>query len=284
MADLFAHLTETFIYKDVYKIRWNRMENSTKPAVILTHGTPFSSLEWLPYARALRADYCVYLWDLPGFDASQEFTTSLDEDVDVDVSYALHGEVFAALCRHWGFPNACDKRPHVVAHDIGGHAVSRAHVLHGVRYASLCLLDVVALTPWGTGFLRLVRENAAVFESVPQHIFQGMLEAYVRSASYKPLATEKIDEFVRPWLARGDAGRRSFVRQVRWASPRHTVEMAEFMGRAMESEESSSEKKLKIIWGEEDTWLPIEIGERLKDLTVPAEFVRVGGGTSGVGR
>ena len=42
------------------------------PAVVLCHGTPFSSEVWRPYAEALAADFTVYTWDMPGYGRSSK--------------------------------------------------------------------------------------------------------------------------------------------------------------------------------------------------------------------
>lgn len=270
MNDLFAHLTETFIFEDLYKIRWTRMGKTTNSPVILVHGTPFSSLVWLPFAKALQKDYCVYLWDHPGYGGSQEVLSSNVKDPDV--SYAVHAEAFAALYQHWSFNNT--NRPHVVAHDIGGHAVLRAHLLHGVKYASLLLMDVVATTPWGSAFLRSVKANPDAFDPVPLPMFKGMLREYMQDAAYRKLSEAKMDEFVRPWMDRGEEGKKSFIRQIRFADMKHTEEMESDYAKVMESEDGGP-KKLKIMWAEQDNWLPMEKGEKLVELTRAPEFVRV---------
>ena len=87
-----SHLTETFIFKDQYKIKWACLGSSAKPPVILIHSFPFSSLEWLPIAQAISKDYTVYLFDLPGFGLS------LDAPV---ANLAVHVEVLAALYSYW---------------------------------------------------------------------------------------------------------------------------------------------------------------------------------------
>jgi pimeloyl-ACP methyl ester carboxylesterase len=269
MADLLVHLKETFVYRSLYKIRWCRMGSTTNPSVILTHGTPFSSLEWLPYAQALKKDYQVYLWDLAGFGASQGFDTTASEDPDV--SYALQGELFAALYEYWGFGS--ERQAHVIAHDIGGHTALRAHVLYGTQYASLCLLDPVAVNPWGSPFMRLIMANGKVFEGVPPGVFEGMLREYIQSAAFKKLSEEKIQEFIRPWLE-SEESRKAFIRQIRWADPKHTEEQERHYANVMSSADGRA-KRLKIIWAENDQWIPIERGETLRDLATPAEFVRV---------
>jgi pimeloyl-ACP methyl ester carboxylesterase len=54
----------------------------------------------------------------------------------------VQGELLADLLRYRNVD-----APHVVAHDYGGAVSLRAHLVHGARYASLALVDVVALRP-----------------------------------------------------------------------------------------------------------------------------------------
>lgn len=108
------------------------------PPIVACHGTPWSSQLWAPIARALSADFTVYLWDMPGYGQS---SMSPEHAVDLGVQ----GELFANLLAHWNLED-----PHVVAHDYGGAVALRAHLLHGASYASLALVDVVALRPWGS--------------------------------------------------------------------------------------------------------------------------------------
>lgn len=270
MPGLYSHLIETFVFEEIYKIHWTRLGDKSRPAVVLVHGTPFSSLEWLPIARALQNDYSVYLWDLPGFGASQESARSDVEDFDV--GFATHGRAFAALCAHWGF--SAEQRPHVIAHDIGGHAVLRAHLLQGVKYASLCLLDVVAIKPWGSPLLRAIQSNPEAFEAIPPAMFKGMLREYVQNAAYKKLPDARSNDFVRPWTDLPEEGRKNFIRQIRWMSQTYTEEMESQMHRVMENEDEPV-KRLKILWAENDNWIPLHIGEKLAKLAGAAEFVIV---------
>jgi pimeloyl-ACP methyl ester carboxylesterase len=116
-------------------VAWER--RGTGPAVVFCHGTPWSSRLWAPYAEALAADHTVHLWDMPGYGQS-----SMRADHAVDLG--VQGELFADLLTHWKV-----ERPHVIAHDIGGAVALRARLLHDATYASLALVDVVALRPWG---------------------------------------------------------------------------------------------------------------------------------------
>ena len=118
------------------------------PDVVLCHGTPWSSWLWGDVAHDLARDRRVHVWDMPGFGASSK-------DPVHPVTVARQGEVLAELLTRWG-PDT----PHVVAHDVGGAVASRAHLLHDVPFASLALVDVVAVRPWGSELFRRVARSA----------------------------------------------------------------------------------------------------------------------------
>lgn len=232
------------------RVAWDRFGDG--PPLVILHGTPWSSALWGPIADALSADFTVYLWDMPGYGAS-----SKDADHDVDLN--VQGELFAFLLREWGID-----RPHVVAHDIGGAVALRARLLHGARYASLCLVDVVALSPWGSPFFRLVQENAAVFAQLPAAIHRGAVEAYIRGASHRGLDDEELSLLVEPWA---DAeGKPAFYRQIAQADEAFTDEIEPRYGEL--------DEPVHIIWGAEDTWIPVDRAARLQ-AAIPGASVRV---------
>src|SRR5215207_10787818 len=134
-------------------IAWDRLGDG--PPVVLVHGTPWSSWSWRRVAADLAGRFSVYVFDLLGFGAS-------DKRAGQDVSLAGHGARLAALLEFWGL-----ERPALIAHDIGGAAALRAHLLHDRAVAALALVDVVALAPWGSPFYRLVRVHREVFEQLP---------------------------------------------------------------------------------------------------------------------
>ncbi|WP_199043930.1 alpha/beta fold hydrolase [Glycomyces salinus] len=234
-------------------VRWDRF--GTGPAVVFCHGTPWSSALWRPFAEALAGDYTVHLWDMPGYGQS-----SMDPGHAVGLDF--QGEVFAALLAHAGL-----ERPHVVAHDYGGAVSLRAHLLHGADYASLALVDVVALAPWGSEFFRLVAENAEVFSRLPPHIHEGAVRAYVGSASHTGLTAAQEDMLVAPWLE--PRGQAAFYRQVAQADQRFTDEVEPRYGEIG--------IPVKVIWGEDDTWIPVDRAHRLA-AAIPGSSLRLIGG------
>ncbi|MDR2998460.1 MAG: alpha/beta hydrolase, partial [Microbacterium sp.] len=214
------------------EVFWERLGEG--PPLVLLHGTPWSSSLWRPYAAALADRFTVYLWDMPGYGRSSK---SADDAVDLGVQ----AELFIELLRRWGL-----ERPHVVAHDFGGAVALRARLLHGAEFRSLCLVDVVALSPWGSPFFTLVKENADVFAQLPPHIHRAAVEAYVRGASHRGLRDDDLEMLVSPWL--GEAGQAAFYRQIAQADERFTDEVEPCYGEITEP--------VHIVWGADDTWIP----------------------------
>lgn len=208
---------------------------------MLLHGTPWSSALWRPIADALASRFTVHLWDMPGYGASSK-------EPDHPVDLGVQGELFAHLLGEWGL-----ERPHVVAHDFGGAVALRARLLHGARYASLCLVDVVAVSPWGSPFFTLVREHADVFARLPAAVHRGALEAYVSGASHRGLRPDDLEMLVAPWT--DEPGQRAFYRQIAQADERFTDEVEPLYG--------TLDEPLHIVWGASDTWIPVDRAHRL---------------------
>lgn len=221
------------------QIAWDRLGQG--PPVVLVHGTPWSSWTWRSVARRLAGRFAVYVFDLLGFGAS-------DRRPEQDVSLAGHGRRLADLLDFWDL-----ERPAVVAHDIGGAATLRAHLLHGRPMAALALIDVVALRPWGSPFFRLVRDHNAVFEQLAAAIHEGVLRAYVGTAQVGALERDVEDGLVSPWLGR--VGQSAFYRQIAQADERHTDEIEPLYGRVA--------APTLVVWGEDDRWIPAQRGREL---------------------
>jgi pimeloyl-ACP methyl ester carboxylesterase len=213
------------------------------PALVFLHGTPWSSALWRPIAEALSQRFTVYLWDMPGYGASSK-------EAPHSVDLGVQGQLFAHLLGQWGLD-----RPHIIAHDFGGAVALRARLLHGAQYASLCLVDVVALSPWGSPFFALVKQHADVFAQLPLAVHRGAVEAYIRGASYRGLADDDFAMLVEPWA--DEAGQSAFYRQIAQADERFTDEIEPAYGKLVEP--------VRIIWGSEDTWIPADRADRLRE-------------------
>ena len=105
--------------------------------------------------RRLAGHHTVYVYDLPGFGESERYEGQ-------DASIAAQGRVLAELVEGWGLEG-----PAVAGHDIGGGIVLRAHLLEGVCFQKISLLDAVVLTPWGTPALGHVKEHLGAYRTMP---------------------------------------------------------------------------------------------------------------------
>lgn len=221
------------------EVRWTSYGSG--PSVVFCHGTPWSSYLWAPYARALSAEFTTYLWDMPGYGESSK-------DPDHPVALDVQGQLFADLLEHWDLDS-----PHVVAHDYGGAVSLRAHLLHRARYTSLALVDVVALSPWGSPFFRGVRDSPEVFTGLPSALHESLVRRYIESASHVGLTSTQLDDLVAPWL--GTEGQAAFYRQIAEADEAFTDEVEPLYG--------SIDLPVLVVWGREDEWIPVDRSQRL---------------------
>ncbi len=212
--------------------------------MVFCHGTPWSSELWRPVAEALAPHFTVYLWDMPGYGESSKHP---EHRVSLDVQ----GELFSDLLTFWGL-----RSPHVVAHDYGGAVALRGHLLHGSACASLALVDVVALRPWGSDFFRLVRDHADVFAALPPTVHEGALRAYVSGASHRGLTPGALDALIRPWL--DAAGQAAFYRQIAEADEIYTDQVEPLY--------PAIDVPVLVVWGRDDAWIPIDRAHRLHEL------------------
>lgn len=219
----------------------------------MCHGTPWSSVLWAPFANALAAEFTTYLWDMPGYGRSSK-------DPAHAVGLDVQGELLAALLRYWDLD-----RPHVIAHDYGGAVALRAHLLHGARYATLALVDVVAMAPWGSPFFRLVHDHVEVFTALPPAIHEGAVRAYIAGASHRDLTEDEVSLLAAPWL--GPEGQAAFYRQIAQASQAFTDEI--------EPRYASIDLPVIVAWGVDDEWIPVDQGRRLAAAIPGAELVTV---------
>jgi pimeloyl-ACP methyl ester carboxylesterase len=220
------------------------------PPLVLVHGTPFSSVVWRRIAPHLAKRRRVFYFDLLGYGRSEMRDGQ-------DVSLGVQNRLLAALLDHWAL-----ERPDVVAHDFGGATALRAWLLNGRRYRSLALIDPVALAPWGSPFVRHVRRHEAAFADLPSYIHQAILPAYIGGAAHRPLPPEALRLYAEPW---SDAtGQAAFYRQIAQMDQRYTDEI--------EGRYGEIDCPILILWGEQDSWIPIERGRTLASRIPNATF------------
>jgi pimeloyl-ACP methyl ester carboxylesterase len=269
-------LTESFdclVSSYRFTIKWCSLGDPKSPPLIFIHGTPWSSRVWIPFALALSRQFHVYLFDNPGFGESPieqllpGQVPSADEVSRLDADLARQSEVYAELFKFWKKDWNDGQKPHVIAHDHAGLMSLRAYLLHGCQYASLCLINVVAIGPFGQSLFRAVAENPEQFEQLPNMAMEGILESYIRNAAYHDLSEQTMGMLKSPWLSK--KGKTGFIRQLCQANSRNTTAVEDRYG------EVGSEIPVKIIWGAQDTWIPVESAWRLGKALNAEEVVEI---------
>lgn len=211
------------------------------PPLVLIHGWPWSSQSWHRVLPALARRFRVHLYDLPGYGRSAMTPGA-------DTGLAVQGHVFTEMLDQWRLD-----RPAVVAHDLGGAIGLRAHLLHRRDFDRLVLMNVVALSPWGSAFFDHVRRHVEAFTGLPDHIHRAVAEAYLRGALAHPIDEADIAALLAPWLT--SAGRTSFYRQFAQADEAHTDAFAPHLG--------AVRCPVSLLWGADDPWIPLTRGEAL---------------------
>ncbi len=214
------------------------------PDLVLAHGWPWSSFSWHRILPDLAKSYRVHWYDMPGYGQSEKRP---DQRTSLDVQ----GAVFAEMLQIWGL-----SRPTVIAHDFGGAATLRAHLLHGCDFERYVLMNVVAMRPWGSEFFDHVGRHVAAFQGLPPHIHRAIVTAYIGGALVDGLPEADLDQLIAPWLS--ESGAQSFYRQFAQADERYTAEVEPLFG--------SIRCPAHVIWGEDDPWIPIARGRALHTL------------------
>lgn len=258
-----AQLDQSFQYETSahsYTVKWCSLGDPASPPLVFIHGTPWSSRVWVPFALALSRQFHVYLFDRPGFgDSAPErelpgTTTSSNKVIELDADLARQSEVYSALFKSWQ-KDWGSQKAHVVAHDNAGLVSLRAYLLHDCQYASLCLMDVVAIGPFGQSLFKAVAEDPRHFERLPDMTMESILEGYIRNAAFYDLSKETMQMLKSPWLKEG--GKEGFIRELCQANSRSTDAVEGRYG------EVGPKLPVKVIWGAEDNWLKVDTAWRL---------------------
>ncbi|MDQ3794074.1 MAG: alpha/beta hydrolase, partial [Actinomycetota bacterium] len=139
----------------------------------------------------------------------------------------------------------------------------RAHLLEGCDFERIVFMNAVSVAPWGSPFYRLVQDYPGVFGQIPAYMHRAMMAAYVRDATYRLMTDEETLPCIEPWLS--EEGQAALYRQIAQNDQRYTDEVEPLYGEI--------ERPVLVLWGEEDRWLPLEIGEKLHS-SIPGSQLR----------
>jgi pimeloyl-ACP methyl ester carboxylesterase len=222
-------------------VRWGVMGQGK--AIVIVHGTPWSSFNLRHLIVGLSKEYKVYYFDLLGYGQSDKS--------DNDVSLGIQNKLLSILIDFWAL-----NKPIVIGHDFGGTTVLRTHLLNNKQYEKLILIDPVAISPWGSPFFKHVNKHEEAFSGMPDYIHEAIVETYIKTAAYNILNQETIKGIVKAW--KGEKSKAAFYRQIAQADSKYTDEI--------QDKYSSIKIPTLILWGENDKWIPVENGEKLNKL------------------
>jgi pimeloyl-ACP methyl ester carboxylesterase len=221
------------------------------PPLVLVHGTPTNSSIWRNVALRLADRFSVYTYDLPGFGQSER-----REGLGVSISNQAH--VLAELVE------ALDlEAPSIAGHDIGGATVLRAHLLEGVSFGCIALIDSVALRPWITTTTRHVKAHLDVYETMPTETFEAIVASHLRTATYHQMDEPTIERYLDQW--KGESGQKLYLHK---DDQLDEVDTADF-----EPLLPSISVPVRIVWGENDVWLPPVMAGRLHELIPTSDLI-----------
>ena len=222
------------------------------PPVVMVHGTPWSSFNMRHLIRSLSKAFTVYHYDLIGYGQSDKSPG--------DISLGIQNQVLDHLISHWSL-----EHPAVIGHDFGGATVLRTHLINGREFEKIVLIDPVSISPWGSPFFQHVKTHETAFAGVPDYIHDAIVRAYINTAAFIPLDKETMDMTVLPWT--GEDGKAAFYRQIAQASSEYTDEIQPLYPQII--------KPVLILWGSEDTWIPLERGRLLHKMIPSSIFYEI---------
>jgi pimeloyl-ACP methyl ester carboxylesterase len=214
------------------------------PPLILVHGTPSRSYIWRDVALRLADRFTVYVFDLLGFGQSERRE-------GLDVSISGQSRVLAELVEAWEL-----EAPSVAGHDIGGAIALRTHLLEGVPFGCVALVDSVVLRPWITSTTRHVKAHLDVYGTMPARVFEAIVASHLGTATHRPLDQHAFATYLKGW--RGETGQRLYLQKDAQLDEEDTAEFEPLL--------PSIGIPVSIIWGEQDAWLDPALAERLHEL------------------
>ena len=176
------------------------------------------------------------------------------------VDFDAQAKAFAAVLEHWQLD-----RPHVVAHDFGGAVSLRATLVESAAYASLMLVDVVAIPPSGSPFFQFVQKNPEVLDELPSYIHEAIIRTYIQGASHIGLREEDLATLAGPWI--GDTGQPAFYRQIAQYDEKYLAEN--------EARLAELAVPVHVVWAHDDQWVPPQTGRRLAQLIPNSAYTEV---------
>ena len=226
-------------FVDIGGTRVRYVRKGSGPAVVLIHGFASSIYTWKDVLPALAATHDVVAIDLPGFGGS---------DIPRPLDGSLYPSVVIAVMDRLGVTRAA-----LVGNSLGGSIAVGVAAAHPDRVTGLVLIDSAGFNfaagerPW---LLRLIAAPGAgdVLDRVP--VRRRLVEAGLKQVFFDDalVTAERIDEYAAPMARPGAA--------------RAASELLGTPGPPFAGVVARVKAPTLVIWGRDDTWIPVAHAER----------------------
>lgn len=214
--------------------------------LVLVHGTPAHSVIWQALVPVfVDAGFCVYLYDLPGFGASER-------PLMADTSVASQVSFLSLLLEHWQL-----EKTHLFGHDIGGAISLRLAFDSPSRLQTLTIADIPSYDSWPSATWKDMRDNYAEYALIPASEHRSAMSRQLQMAVFNKhvMTEEKLESYLAPLC--GVVGQPSFYQhQVAHYNACYTADFSEKLPQLR--------LPVQILWGAQDEWQPVEYGRRLQ--------------------
>jgi pimeloyl-ACP methyl ester carboxylesterase len=248
--------TETQLEKVLMKqisvegINISYIEKGEGNPLVLVHGSPTSSFLWRDMIEKLSEHGRIIALDLPGFGFS-------DPPPNGDYTISTYARIFESFLEALAIERAT-----LICHDFGGPIVLTYALRHPEKYQRLIILDTILhtdLPPWPL-FIKIakIRPIGEIFLRLGgKSIARSQLEEGVMDKS-------RISEGIVQRYYMPDGNPDKLNKTMLGTLRIDYMEDLEFIEKNLQT----IEKPTLILWGENDKYLPLSLGDRIhKDIT-----------------
>lgn len=183
--------------------------------VVLVHGTPWSSFCWRRVAPMLADGHSVYAYDLPGHGESEKAEGQ-------DLSLVAQAKALAVMIEEWGIEETV-----VVGHGVGATIALRAHLLEGVTFCKIVLVDPAVSGSWLSPAGRHIKKYPEAYRSMTPEVFRATLIARLEADTRGSAGRVDLKPYLLPWRSR--EGRLAYVRMAEQLQEEHAAELEQHL-------------------------------------------------------
>ena len=212
--------------------------------VVFVHGFATSGHLWRDVVSLMPAGRRLVVFDLLGHGRS-------DPPGRRPLGLGAHAERLVALLDALGITSAC-----IVGHGVGGGVAQALALRQPARVSRLALVASVAFDRWTSRDVRIARATLPIMRHLPPAWLLSMVRAELERGYADPVrATHAIDRYARPFAT--ESGRDALVRHIAALDTRESSALGTRLGELA--------IPVRVIWGAQDPFLPLPLGQRLAD-------------------